>query len=546
MLYTRDILRKKVLTMSFKENTCQQISFTDSFSGLTAREQKALERSWAKIFADEIFPAIDEKRFSVLYSDKASRPNTPVNVIVGALIIKELFDYSDDEMVENLMLDFRIQYALHTTSFEEQPLSDKTLSRFRKRCYDYETLHNKDLYHDCVKDLSTSIAKLMGISGKIRRMDSMMIESNIRTLSRMELIYTCIAKLAMYVNKINASILPEDLKHYIDPNDFNRVIYHQRSTNADERMNQLLSDADKLLALCESDYNTSTEYELFIRCLSEQTIVENKKRRLRTKEDGGMKSSMMQNPSDPEATFRSKAGKEYRGYVANFEETVGKNGSVVTEYQYEQNNHSDSQFIREHLEQMDKQEEHTVIVTDGAYSGTENTRLAAEKNIELITTSLTGKAAPDILADFEFNEEGTKVLRCPAGHAPKSCSYMKQSNQCTVSFQHNQCANCPYQEQCKPKIFKHVAKIVTSKAAHERAKIQRKMDSEEFKNYARLRNGVETVPSNIRKNYHLEKIPRGKQRGKFFFGSKIAALNFRKLFNYLKGLGSYAQNPVLV
>ena len=51
---------------------------------------------------------------------------------------------------------------------------------------------------------------------------------------------------------------------------------------------------------------------------------------------------------------------------------------------------------------------------------------------------------------------------------------------------------------------------------------------------------------NIRKNYHLEKIPRGKQRGKFFFGSKIAALNFRKLFNYVKGLGHYAQNPVLV
>ena len=60
-----------------------------------------------------------------------------------------------------------------------------------------------------------------------------------------------------------------------------------------------------------------------------------------------------------------------------------------------------------------------------------------------------------------------------------------------------------------------------------------------------LRNGVETVPSNIRKNYHLEKMPRGKQRGKFSFGSKIAALNFRKPFNYVKGLGHYAQNPVL-
>lgn len=255
--------------MSFKENSYQQISFTDSFSRLTAREQKALEKSWAKVFADEIFPAIDEKRFSVLYSDKASRPNTPVNVIVGALIIKELFDYSDDEMVENLMLDFRLQYALHTTSFEEQPLSDKTLSRFRRRCYDYETLHNKDLYHDCVKDLSASIAKLMRISGKIRRMDSMMIESNIRKLSRMELIYTCISKLAVSMNKADDSALPEDLKHYTDPDDFNRVIYHQRSTDAEERLKQLLADADKLLALCESEYHDSTEYDLFVRCLSE-------------------------------------------------------------------------------------------------------------------------------------------------------------------------------------------------------------------------------------------------------------------------------------
>jgi len=545
LLYNRVILRKKVTTMSFKENACQQISFTDSFLGLTAREQKALENSWAKVFADEIFPAIDEKRFSVLYSNKTSRPNTPVNVIVGALIIKELFDYSDDEMVENLMLDFRIQYALHTTSFEEQPLSDKTLSRFRKRCYDYETLYNQDLYHECVKDLSASIAKLMGISGKIRRMDSMMIESNIRKLSRMELIYTCIAKLAVYVNKINKDALSEELKHYTDPNDFNRVIYHQRSTDADERMNQLLEDANKLLTLCESAYQDSTEYELFVRCLSEQTIVENEKRRLRTKEDGKMTSSMMQNPSDPDATFRSKSGKEHRGYVANLEESVGTNGSVVTDYRYEQNNHSDSQFIQEHLEQMEKQEEQTVIVADGAYSGTENTQLAADKNVELITTSLTGKAAPDIFADFEFNKDGTKVLRCPAGHEPKSCSYMKPSNQCSVSFLHDQCVNCPYQKQCRPKIYKRVAKIVTSKAAQERAKIQRNMTSEEFKNYAKLRNGVETVPSNIRRNYHLEKMPRGKQRGKFFFGTKIAALNFRKLFNYVKGLGNYAQNPVL-
>lgn len=85
LLYNRDISEKKEVSMSFKENSCQQISFSDSFTGLTVREQKVLEHSWEKVFADEIFPDIDEKRFSVLYSDKASRSNTPVNVIVGAL-----------------------------------------------------------------------------------------------------------------------------------------------------------------------------------------------------------------------------------------------------------------------------------------------------------------------------------------------------------------------------------------------------------------------------------------------------------------------------
>lgn len=72
------------------------------------------------------------------------------------------------------------------------------------------------------------------------------------------------------------------------------------------------------------------------------------------------------------------------------------------------------------------------------------------------------------------------------------------------------------------------------------------MKSGEFGNYVKLRNGVETVPSNLRKNYHLNKFPRGKSRGKFFFGGKIAALNFRKLFNYRKGLGNCALNPALM
>lgn len=111
--------------------------------------------------------------------------------------------------------------------------------------------------------------------------------------------------------------------------------------------------------------------------------------------------------------------------VAGIGQFDGSNGSVVTDYQYEQNIYSDSQFLKDNLAKMEKQDETIVIVTDGAFSGSENHSIAKEKNVELITTSLTGRSTADIMADFEFNEDGTKVLHCPAGHAPKSCSYMK-------------------------------------------------------------------------------------------------------------------------
>ena len=83
--------------MSFVKNDNQQLTVLDSTFNLTEREKRMLEKSWAKTFADKVFPAIDENIFSVLYSEKASRPNTPVNVIVGALILKEALNVTDDD-----------------------------------------------------------------------------------------------------------------------------------------------------------------------------------------------------------------------------------------------------------------------------------------------------------------------------------------------------------------------------------------------------------------------------------------------------------------
>ena len=95
------------VAVSFAVNNAkyQQMSMMDSFTGLTKREQGFLEKSWAKNFGDYIFPEIDEMPFSVLYSDRYSRPNCPVNIQVGALLLKEINGMSDDEIMQALMFD---------------------------------------------------------------------------------------------------------------------------------------------------------------------------------------------------------------------------------------------------------------------------------------------------------------------------------------------------------------------------------------------------------------------------------------------------------
>ncbi len=159
---------------------------------------------------------------------------------------------------------------------------------------------------------------------------------------------------------------------------------------------------------------------------------------------------------------------------------------------------------------------------------------------------MPGKKANGFYAGFELSADGKIILACPGGIEPVSCSKPYKNGQMRVAFPSACCGNCPYREQCPAHKGKRTSTFVLSLSSINRAKTQRMMSGEEGADYARLRNGVETLPSSLRRNYHTDKLPRGRLRGKLFFGFKIGALNFRKLFTYRKGLGNYAPNPVIV
>ncbi|MBU8636564.1 transposase, partial [Virgibacillus pantothenticus] len=106
-----------------------------------------LKKSWADDFYRLIFSQINEERFSVLYSDKISRPNKPVNLLVSLLILKLEHSLSDEELIGSVYFDYRYQYALGLdANASDDRLCVNTLSNFRCRLVEYELQTGESLF----------------------------------------------------------------------------------------------------------------------------------------------------------------------------------------------------------------------------------------------------------------------------------------------------------------------------------------------------------------------------------------------------------------
>ena len=86
----------------FKKNIQHlQPALISAISDLPEKQRTRLEDSWAGAFYQEFYCRINEDAFSVLYSDEPSRPNVPVNILVGLESLKSSNGWSDAEMYEH-------------------------------------------------------------------------------------------------------------------------------------------------------------------------------------------------------------------------------------------------------------------------------------------------------------------------------------------------------------------------------------------------------------------------------------------------------------
>ena len=522
----------------YKKNPAgKQLNLTDPYMYYPKYITEMLHNSWAEYFFNSIFSNINEERFSLLYSDNFSRPNAPVNIMIGLLTLKELNQWSDEELIAAFYFDYRVQYALGISDFDKERICINTIGNFRKRLYEYYEAHGRDLLEEEISALTSELIELSRMDTSLARQDSMMISSNCKKMGRLELIYTVNSNVVELLKEHAENKIPETCRHYLEEKDKPNQIYRLKKEEVSAKTEQLLKESLELYETVPAELQQEEAYQSLVRLIKEQTIDNG----TTPKEPKEIAPASLQNPSDPDATYRRKGNKSYSGYVMNFVEARDneKEMSMIVSYQLEPNIISDKELGLNALEKDLKGAK--TIVSDGTYYSPDMVEKAEEKDIALSYSALTGRSSPEgkLGADlFEIDAGTETIVACPGGAKPVTSVRNREKEYLKAKFAKQDCEACSLADSC---IFKEQKKfntvIITDKklvADHYRSLL----GTEEHRMLADFRAGAEGVPSVLRRVYGFDDIPvRGLKRSRTWSHFKLMAHNFKSFYSYFKRTG---------
>lgn len=569
-LFMLDTFASSGVCPMFRESQSKQLTLSDHYINAGTQAKTAVEKSRARMVGDYFYDNVDESKFAPLFSKKGSRPNIEIKRYVSALVLKRMYGLSDAVFLEFLRCGaLNFQYALHTTSEDQQPLSEVSLFRFRARLRKYTKETGTDLVKEEFERISKKMAVDMGLLNKdpsedsdasdviLVRMDSMEIEAHAKAMPRLEILYTTVLIVIRYLLRCKMEgVIPESLSHYLKDEDKNQVLYYRLPEEEKEQVQQtriekVIREMEDLQAALDANFTSEflskiPEYQVFTRVRDEQTFIgEDGKRHPKDKKD--ISPDSVQNPFDTTVTYRYKRG-QHHGSVLNVAEAHDTKGNgIIIDGELCANTTADT-TMEEHF--LNKQEDNGSAIkleADGAYSSDRLEELAKQKNVEIATTSLTGKLPDQIFAEFVLDETETAILECPEKKVPVSNKYNEKNAYITAVMPENCCASCPHREKCKAMVNnkkqRSTVRVYTNNI--KRAKKVKQLGTDEAKETSHHRNAVEGVMSVMRRKYHLDEIPVfGITASAVWVWTSLISYNLAKYQNYLRSLDDLKKQPV--
>jgi hypothetical protein len=526
----------------FKKNTKhQQPALISAASDLPEKQRKRLENSWASVFYREFFCRIDEEAFAVLYSEVNSRPNVPVNVLVGLEALKAGFGWSDQELYENYCYDLQVRYALGYDRLGDGDFEIRTLYYFRERLSQYNAECGINLLEKAFEQITDAQITTLKVRTGMQRMDSTQIASNIVSASRLQLLVEGLQRVERILNESDRARLAENFAPYIRDS-AGHYTYRVKGKEAQrEHLQKIGQTIHMLLQDLKRAYADELAYQVLERIFAENfNLLETGPR---AKENTEISSSCLQSVDDLEATYRTKGTGHYKGYVANITETCDPENELqlITKVQVAPNNVDDGQLLAEALPNLKERTAIATMITDGGYGSEISDQALQEHEVTLIQTAMRGaQPATDkfSLSDFvvEQNEEGDPtLLTCPQGHAGSVLPGRTTGWQ--VRFDPRLCAACPFQEngRCRAKPQKRDPRYLLTFTTHEMRAAQRRKNYLAHQDHSHnLRSAVEATVRSVKHPFPAGKLPvRGQFRVTCMAIASAATTNVRRIQRYL-------------
>jgi len=524
----------------FRENhRHQQTSFFNTVDQLPCGVRKMMDRSWSPVFREMIFKKIDERRYAVLYSEVESRPNFPVNIWVGLEIVKWMFDYTDQELLEQFHFNLLTAHALGLDNLGEVTLAERTIYYNRKRLLEYEAESGRNLLEEESEAITEEAIVRLGINAKTQRMDSSFVGSFIKQMSRLELMVKVLQNFCRDLGKEEERQWHPLVKEYVET-EAKHMAYYVRSSEVDEHLKKLGTLLCKLHQAYADDVRVSAlpSYRHIGRVLLEQFRVVEKgdDPRVEVRPGKEISAQSLQNPADDTATFRRKAGENHKGHMFNVAETCAPENPVqlLTDVSVDRNVVSDDEVLAQRLPGIKERTAVEEMVTDANYTGEKSERVCKEEGVAIIPTEVKGrKESPDKLSLTDFHFKGNSVVSCPEDHSPIEQIHKPKSGRRIVRFAKAICGVCPQVSQCPVGCRNRFYSLPFTDRQALLAQRRQQLSKEEYRRRCRLRPAIEGTISQFKRRMHRGKLRvRGLSRVRNSIVLMAIAINFGRLWAY--------------
>lgn len=516
-----------------------QLPLTSHVEELPEKLRQRLENSWAGVFYREVFCRLDEGPFAVLYAEGPSRPNTPVNVLVGLEMLKAGHGWTDEELYDNFCYDVQVRYALGYRHLGEGEFEIRTLYYFRERLSHQMQEKGVNLLAQAFEQVTDAQLAAYQLKTGKQRMDSFQIASNIRYMGRLQLLVTVLQRVQRMLSETDQARYAAEFAPYLKGH-AGQYVYRLKSEDVAPHMQRIGEFMQQLLAELQPTYQEEPGYQVLARVFGEHFRVAQAQVTLKASTE--LSASSLQAPDDLEATYREKRGQGYQGYAANVTETCDPDNALqlITKLQVDSNTTDDSQFLAEALPNLKERTVLETVYTDGGHGGPQADQVLAAQGVEQIQTAIRGRSPnPEklSLADFVLtcNAAGVPVqLTCPEGQTvPVNLS--RQQKAFVASFAQAGCAACPLAKKCPAQPGKRDPRPRLRFTQAEAQAAQRRRRSQQLRQErGNLRAAVEATVRSLKHRYPDAQLPvRGKFRVTCLLLGAAAVANVRRIQRYL-------------